>query len=274
MMPPLGQKTAAGVGGVSVVIATWNRSAAVGEAVLSALRQSCPPLEVLVCDDGSTDETEQVIRAIGDERVLWLPGARAGRPAVPRNRGIRRCRGEWIAFLDDDDQWLPRRLEAQLEALSGSGCLACCGNAVGTSPDGESAGLLLEWVKDRVTFADLLGGNRVVCSSALVHRSVLDDAVGFPEHPGLKAMEDYAFWLRVSTLTDFAFVREPLLSYLDSPHTSIRAASADPFRQRRMVLADFLAWGCSYGKWSYIPAALASYLQAWRVSLKKGLTGR
>src|SRR5262249_7122187 len=99
---------------VSVIIPTWNRAATVMAAVESALAQTHAPLEVLVCDDGSSDDSAQRVGALPDPRVRWLPGPRGGRPAIPRNRGIAAARGEWLAFLDSDDEWLPDKLERQL----------------------------------------------------------------------------------------------------------------------------------------------------------------
>src|SRR5262245_1813867 len=99
---------------ISVIIPTWNRAQSVKRAISSALRQTHPPHEILVCDDGSTDNTEEVVRAMGDSRVRWIAGPHAGCPAVPRNRGIAASKGDWIAFLDSDDAWLPEKLEAQI----------------------------------------------------------------------------------------------------------------------------------------------------------------
>lgn len=259
---------------VSVIIATCNRAAKVGMAVRSALEQMHPPLEVLVCDDGSDDDTEQVVRSIDDPRVIWLPGEHAGRPAIPRNRGIRNSRGEWLAFLDDDDEWLPEKLAAQLASMKRIDCLASCTNALGTGTVAVPGTYGLGWSDPRLTFYDLLRGNRVVCSSAVIHRSVLEKAEGFPEAARFRAMEDYALWLRVAVSTDFAFVNEPLVRYHDTPQTSIRTVRQDASWQKRVVLANFLAWGCRKGISSaYLRHGLASYGDALLVSWKRLLSG-
>src|SRR4051794_13419670 len=99
---------------VSVIIPTWNRAATLGPAIQSVLNQTYPPREVLVCDDGSTDNSVDVVAQLDDQRIRWLPGGRGGRPAIPRNRGIGAATGEWLAFLDSDDEWLPDKLERQL----------------------------------------------------------------------------------------------------------------------------------------------------------------
>jgi glycosyltransferase involved in cell wall biosynthesis len=227
---------------VSVIIPTWNRAGTVGNAVQSVLRQSFAPLEILVCDDGSTDDTERVVKEFGDSRIQWLPGSRAGRPAIPRNRGIALSKGEWLAFLDSDDAWLPKKLERQLEAVNGQGCKASCTNAVRYVPGKGDHGSLLTWGKNRIRFEDLVEENVVVCSSALIHRSVLDQAEGFPEDTSLRALEDYALWLRISTQSDFAYVSEPQVIYLDDVENSIRAESENVLVQRGRVLENLRRW--------------------------------
>lgn len=227
---------------VSVIIPTWNRAETIEKAVRSALAQTVSPLEVLVCDDGSTDNTEQIVKSIGDQRVRWIPGPHGGRPSIPRNRGIMESKGEWLAFLDSDDEWLPEKLDRQLSLAGKIGCKAICCNAYRFIPDRGIEGVLLQWGKEMVTFQDLLQVNHVICSSALIHRSLSETVIGFPEAPQLKALEDYALWLRVSTQTDFAFVNEPLVIYRDDANSSVRKEGTDVWLQKKLVLKDFRQW--------------------------------
>lgn len=228
---------------VSVIIPTWNRSETIEKAILSALKQTMPPLEVIVCDDGSTDNTEHLVRSIKDNRLRWLSGAHGGRPAIPRNRGISVSRGEWLAFLDSDDEWMEKKLHKQLSLAKSKRLKAVSSNAYRFTPEKGMQGHLLKWKKEKITFDDLLRVNKVICSSVLIHRSCFDQAIGFPETPTLKAIEDYALWLRVATITDFAFSREPLVVYRDSPVSSARCDDNDLIWQRRQVFEDFLKWG-------------------------------
>lgn len=234
---------------VSVIIPTWNRAGTIEQAVRSVLSQTMTLLEVLVCDDGSTDDTEQIIEAIGDPRVRWIRGSRGGRPAIPRNHGIAESLGEWLAFLDSDDEWMPEKLEKQLASAERLNAKAACSNAHRLIPNKGIDGVLLSWNKDRVEFSDLLLENRIICSSSLIHRSLMDAAEGFPEEEKFRAIEDYALWLRVATLTDFAFVNEPLVVYRDDPVNSIRNVftAADIFEQRRRVFENYLTWGQRHG---------------------------
>ena len=227
---------------VSVIIPTWNRAPYLGAAITSVLEQTHPVHEILVCDDGSTDESEAVVRSFNDPRITWLPGSRVGRPAVPRNRGLAASKGEWIALLDSDDQWVAEKLERQFESLRRLKCTAACSNALRMSPNGQQTGQVVSWTKSRIALNDLLKTNQVVCSSVLIHRSLLAHVSGFPEQHHLTACEDYALWLRVSTQTDFAFVSRALVLYNDDPEVSIRNTNPDAAAIKRDVLNDFIAW--------------------------------
>lgn len=255
---------------VSVVIPTWNRSAVLAQAIHSVLSQTYPPLEVLVCDDGSTDDTEHVIASFKDPRVIWLPGEHSGRPAVPRNRGIRASKGEWIAFLDDDDTWLPEKLEKQLELSQRTGLHAVCSRAFSSEGYNSDNMYRLEWSGKSLSFQDLLQGNHVICSSVMIQKSVLSRVDAFPEAVELASIEDYALWLRVAVLTRFAFQDEALVIYADSPQTSIRSVNTDAWRQKQLVLGNFMAWGSRNGiGWMCMFQALRKYGGAIRVRAAK-----
>src|SRR5437773_3781756 len=111
---------------VSVVIPTYNYARYLPEAIDSALAQTHAPLEVIVVDDGSTDDTPRVLAVYGD-RIRVIRQANRG-PGAARNTGIAAARGEYVGFLDADDVWLPRKLELQMarfEADQGLGLVHC-----------------------------------------------------------------------------------------------------------------------------------------------------
>lgn len=108
---------------ISVVIPTYNRAGQIAGALRSVLDQTCAPFEVIVVDDGSTDDTEQAVAPFM-ERIRYIKTANGGASAA-RNRGIMEARGEWIAFLDSDDTWFPEKLQRQLECIEHTGDKVC-----------------------------------------------------------------------------------------------------------------------------------------------------
>lgn len=105
---------------VSVILPTYNRAHLLGRAIRSALDQTYQDFELIVVDDGSTDDTEQVVRGVHDQRIHYLRHDENRGAAAARNTGIRAARGEYIAFLDSDGQWLPENLQRHTEVLGTS----------------------------------------------------------------------------------------------------------------------------------------------------------
>lgn len=254
---------------ISVIIPTWNRALYVTDAINSALRQTYPPHEILVCDDGSTDNTEEIVRGIGDSRIRWISGAHAGCPAVPRNRGIAASVGDWIAFLDSDDVWLPEKLEAQLALVKKTGARAVCSNAY-REVDGKIDGRLISEESPQLRFSDLVKDNKVVCSSVVVSRSVLQQTGGFPEHAALRVGEDFCLWLKVSRLTPFAYADEAFVIYKDAPATSVRAEGPSVDKQRTRAFRSFIAWRWQRNK----PKALIDMLTISLINVGSRLQAR
>lgn len=221
---------------VSVIIPTFDRRELLVRAVRSCLAQTHPVHEVLVCDDGSTDGSEDAVRAIGDPRVKWLPGTHAGRPAVPRNRGIAAASGAWLAFLDSDDAWVPEKLARQFQRLHANGLQASCTNAVRVVPGGPGGTPYFDHPFGPLSLRDLLHVNRVICSSMIAAAGIVREAGGFPEAPELRGLEDHALWLQLAAYTVIDHCPEQLVMYHDTPSTSVRAGSASVAEQRDRVL--------------------------------------
>jgi glycosyltransferase involved in cell wall biosynthesis len=204
-------------GSISAVISTFQRPDACERALQSALDQTEPPFEVLVCDNGSADDTSARMREWErrDARVRYLRTERnSGTPATTRNMGIEHARGELVAFLDDDDEWLPDKLAAQARARQESGDDVIAANALRTSNGSEYfEGAPQLWHPSR---EDLLRANPIICSSVLAPRQALQAVGGFPTELRLKGLEDYAAWL---TLAEhglrFSVLGEPLVRYED-----------------------------------------------------------
>ena len=213
---------------LSVIIPTYNRAALVRAAVDSALRQSVPPHEVLVCDDGSTDDTLALLRTVFADvpkvKVLSLP--HSGLPAATRNAGIAAASGEWLGFLDSDDVWLPDKTARQWAAIQAHPAIGLvCTNAFvarhGDDPHVRPT-LLRHVPTGEVTLARLLEENVVITSSALVKRTLLVDAGAFSARQELRSVEDYELWLRMATLAPVHYLDEPLIVYRDDTADSVR----------------------------------------------------
>ena len=207
---------------VSVVIPTYERAGLVGRAVDSALAQTVEDVEVVVVDDGSTDGTRARVEERADPRVRYLAHDDNRGVSAARNTGVEAARGEYVAFLDSDDEWLPRKLERQLSALDergsewvGAYCdVATTGlSTAGRVADAVSAALFRSAAprEGGRELAEALLSMQVFMgpgSTLLVEREVVASTGGFDE--GLSIYEDWDLVLRVLSVGKLAYVDEPL----------------------------------------------------------------
>lgn len=223
---------------VSVVIPTYNRVSLLVKAIESVIKQTYPAFEILICDDGSTDNSKELVLRFDSQIVKWIDCGKNGRPAIPRNIGIKQAKGDWVAFLDSDDEWLPNKLEHQIKALEQSHNKFICTNAWAHSE--SSKRLFFENTINReIGFDELVRYNTIICSSVLCEKETLFKAFLFPEEVELKALEDYVLWLKVAMLTNVQYISEPLVMYLDVPSQSIRNQSDDTIKQRAVIFDYF-----------------------------------
>ncbi len=189
---------------VSVVIPTYNRAQALKAALSSVYAQSHQPHEVIVVDDGSTDDTAQVVSTF--ERVHYIYQDNQGVSAA-RNRGIEACTGAYIAFLDSDDTWLPTKLDVQLQALEETGLRLCHTEEIWI----RNGVRVNQKKKHKKAGGDQFERSIELCcispSSVLIQREVFDEYGVFDE--ALPACEDYDLWLRVCAFEHVCFVSEP-----------------------------------------------------------------
>lgn len=204
---------------ISVVIPAYNSATTVRDAIDSVLFQTHPANEIIVVDDGSYDDTPDIVRNYG-ERVILLSRANGG-PGAARNRGIRHASGELVHFLDADDQWMPEKLARSLEALNAMPDAALVHTAFHyVAADGitlvEGAELPL---LSGDCFCDLLrtNGNVILTSSVLARRELLLTEGGYRERVDFRCAEDWEFMLRLAAKYPFAVIEEPLVKYRISP---------------------------------------------------------
>lgn len=198
----------------SVVIPLYNKEREVGDAVRSALAQTLPPVEILVVDDGSTDEGAAIVRAIAAEApcVRLIEQANAG-VCVARNRAAAEAQGEYLAFLDADDVWRPGFL-AEIAALIRDypGCGLYCTAFDIRSHEGEFPA---ECPAQRGIVADFFreSAHRYIAipSASCVPRAVFEAAGGFPD--GMKLGEDLYLWIRIARRWPVCFSPERCCLY-------------------------------------------------------------
>ena len=180
---------------VSVIVPVYNRAKLVTRAIDSVLKQSRPPLEIIVVDDGSTDETPDVLRQYGS-KIKIIRQAHRGVSAA-RNRGIRSARGQWIALLDSDDEWLPKKLAMAEEfhrrhpeylIFQSEEIWIRKGKRVNPKKKHRKYG---GWI-----FKQSLPLCIVSPSAVIFHRSLLEQIGLFDE--SFPVCEDYDLWLRVA----------------------------------------------------------------------------
>lgn len=205
---------------VSVIVTTFNRRALISETLDSILGQSYTNLEVIVVDNESNDGTEEHIRSVKDTRIKYLRHANGGVIAVNRNYGIERASGDYVAFCDDDDLWMPNKIALQVEAFSRHPGTAVIGtNLILFSREAiygrAFSGATLS---ERRPILMLLAGSKVALSSTLVRRRALLDARGFDENPAAFGVEDFSLWLRISLGGGrIRILHEPLVRYRMHP---------------------------------------------------------
>lgn len=195
----------------AVVVPTKNRGPLVGRAVESALSQTLPVREVIVVDDGSTDDTVEIVRALArsDDRVRLIEQKRSVGAAAARNRGVQETQADWICFLDSDDAWEPRKHQAQVSAIAGVPGAVASFTGLRYAYPGHSFDVL---PPSSITTLDLRGGNVVgTTSSAMIRRDIFNAVGGFD--PGLPSCQDWDLWIKLHQAGSFAMVREPLVTF-------------------------------------------------------------
>jgi glycosyltransferase involved in cell wall biosynthesis len=198
---------------VSVVIPTFNRTGLLREAVGSVFAQTYTDWELLIADDGSGDETRAYLATLDDPRVTVILNAHGGGPAAMRNRAVARARGEWVAFLDSDDLWMPGKLALQTSRLASEpdcdwsctafGFIDAIGARIrqrsGVPYDGRGG-----WILERLLTFDATASIQTL----MVRRSVFVELGGMDERFASRA--DYEFELRLAARSAICALPEVL----------------------------------------------------------------
>jgi glycosyltransferase involved in cell wall biosynthesis len=203
---------------VSVIIPTYNRADLLPRTIKSSLNQTFKDFELIIVDDGSTDNTKEVVEKFKkkDNRVKYIWQENSGGPASPKNKGIKASKGEYIAFLDDDDEWFPEKIEKQLEIFENSkvkniGIVAC--NALDLFEDSKTTKeYKIKETKEEKYLPMILNGCFIHSSSSVVVKKNTFKKVGYFDKR-LKTADDWDMWIRIISKYNFDFYPHPLFKY-------------------------------------------------------------
>jgi glycosyltransferase involved in cell wall biosynthesis len=233
----------------------------VGTAVDSVLAQTFVDLELIVVDDGSRDDTAEVVRARDDRRLNLVRTENRG-VAAARNRGLALAAGPYVAFLDADDAWEPTKLERQHLAMTETPRVGLC-FASAQVVDNDLQPIGMDRAVDRSDYSQalLLEGNIVAGggSSVLARTSVVHEAGCFD--PGLSQCADWDMWLRLSTTTRFLPLQDALVLYRSAPGTM----SSDPELLERDTFAMLDKFYAEAASAAYEGVRKRAYANQWMV---------
>jgi glycosyltransferase involved in cell wall biosynthesis len=214
---------------VSVIIPTYNRSQFLPEAVHSVLDQTFTDFEIIVVDDGSIDNTKEVINNYQDSRITYIYQENQG-VAVALNTGVKRAIGEYVIFLGSDDALVEKALEKHVSILDRYTQVALSyGQAYKMDENGRVIGLTKplykhSYVRDgKEEIRDLIFGNHI--NAAAVRRQCVEKAGGF--NTILTIAEDYELWVRLAKKWPVAYIAEPLLKRRRHKHQIMKTIAVD-----------------------------------------------
>lgn len=224
---------------ISVVIPVFNRASTIARAIESVLAQSYKNFEIIVIDDGSMDETRNVVKSFQSEcpQILYDYQNNSG-PAAARNKGIKVAKGDFIAFLDSDDCWHAQKLEKQIhlfERHAELGFVHCWAEV--TNPRGEK--ILRHPTYSGFVFEHLLqDGNFIATSAVLVKKSVFDQVGCFDEK--LKGPEDFDMWLRIALRYKLGYVGDYLTKKYEQAGNCLQNNHMEMLENLQKVLTKHL----------------------------------
>jgi len=239
---------------VSIIIPTYNRANSLKKTLVSIINQTYKDYEIIIVSNGSTDNTEDIVNQFHDARIKYIFQEGSGSPASPRNTGIKNSKGNYIAFCDDDDLWLPEKLDKQITFLKNNPEYGLCYTRMKRFNDE------FEWVNpddetnDSTNSQQLLYRNRTPLSSIIIRKKILESSEFFDEDKKIFGSEDYELLLRLSKKTKFFCLVEYLLLYYSGCGRFSNLTSKNSFKinlwylcrlfhvYRKIVTKGFFNW--------------------------------
>lgn len=251
---------------VSVVIPAYNAGSYVATAIDSVLNQSYSHIEIIVVNDGSTDNTKTILSQYSDKNVRIVSQPNRGMSGA-RNTGIKNAPGEFIAFLDADDYWLPEKIEKQVQLLQQHPEIGFCSTQTRVeTPEGELANIWACPTLNGTTLCTIFSQNSAIAGSAssVLARMSLQRQAGFFDET-LQGLEDTDMWIRYATKAEYCCIPETLTVVLKRPNSVSRNldnmfnSAIRMYKKNRLLLenslqkrfwrAAYASMLCDFAKW-------------------------
>ena len=193
---------------VSIIMPSWNTGRYIAESIQSVLAQTYTNWELIIVDDCSTDNTDEVIANFCDKRIRYLQNTQNSGAALTRNRALREANGEWIAFLDSDDIWLPEKLEKQIEFMKRNNYVFSYHDFEKIDEVGRSLGVIVTG-PEIVTRSMMYNYGYPGCLTFMYNAKFM----GLVQIKDIKKNNDYAILLKLCKKADCYLLKENLARY-------------------------------------------------------------
>jgi glycosyltransferase involved in cell wall biosynthesis len=271
---------------VSILMTTWNRPQFLGQAIESIRAQTLESWELIVADDGSTDNTKQVVAEWmrKDRRIKYMNPGHLGRIAKISNIGLREAKGEYVAILDDDDWWVDsKKLEKQVAFLDKNRDYAGCGGGyLVIDKEGNTTAKVLKPEHDDDIRKVMLFANSMANSSTLFRRSIAEK-LGYYDETMLQ-FADWDFWLKIGLEGKLYNFPEYFLAYRmwgggmsfskQKECASSGMRIVERYKNKYPGYWFALCAACAYATYAYFPDSIKQFLNPLLSRLKKALFSR
>ncbi|MGF7144105.1 glycosyltransferase involved in cell wall biosynthesis [Anaerotaenia torta] len=205
---------------VSIIMPSYNTGNYIEETINSVINQTYHNWELIIVDDCSTDNTDEVVRQFSDKRIRYLKNEYNSGAAVTRNHALREAKGKWIAFLDSDDLWLPEKLEKQIEFMERNDYHFSYTGYVEIDADGNELGVIVTG-PNKITKTDMFNYCWPGCLTVMYDAEI----IGLIQVVDIRKNNDYAMWLKVCQKADCFLLNETLAKYRRGRNGSISTHS-------------------------------------------------
>ena len=234
---------------VSVIMPSWNTGKFIAESIQSVIDQTYKNWELLIVDDCSTDNTDQVVASFNDDRIRYLKNKKNSGAALTRNKAIREARGEWIAFLDSDDLWFPKKLERQIKFMKKNNLVFSYHEYVKIDEESKQLNIYVSGPRV-VTKRKMYNYGYPGCLTFMYSAKYM----GMIQIKDIKKNNDYAILLKLCKKADCVLLRENLAQYRIRNKMSKKLKSHYDlfhFCDEKPVLVAFwyACWNMFYGMW-------------------------